>query len=78
MGLQYRTVEEERLAELRVGLRGPIEESSRLRALRGEEFGQELGKLRTLVEGDLKTLEKALDLAGAPWTPGRLPEWKEK
>ena len=21
---------------------------------------------------------KNLDLSGAPWTPGRLPEWKEK
>jgi photosystem II stability/assembly factor-like uncharacterized protein len=43
-----------------------------------EEFGQELAKLRTLVEVDVKNLEKALDLAGAPWTPGRLPEWKGK
>jgi hypothetical protein len=41
-----------------------------------EEFGQELARLRTLVDVDLKNLEKALDLAGAPWTPGRLPEWK--
>jgi photosystem II stability/assembly factor-like uncharacterized protein len=43
-----------------------------------QEFGQELAKLRALVEVDLKELEKDLDLAGAPWTPGRLPEWKEK
>ncbi len=43
-----------------------------------EEFGQELEKLRALLDVDLKNLEKALDLAGAPWTPGRLPEWKEK
>jgi len=43
-----------------------------------EEFGQELTKLHTLIEVDLKNLEKALDLAGAPWTPGRLPNWKEK
>ena len=43
-----------------------------------EELGQELTKLRTLIDVDVKTLEKALDLAGAPWTPGRLPEWKEK
>jgi photosystem II stability/assembly factor-like uncharacterized protein len=43
-----------------------------------EEFSQELAKLRILVEVDLRSLEKALDLAGAPWTPGRLPEWKEK
>ncbi len=44
----------------------------------GEEFAAELGKLRTLIEVDLRALEKALDAAGAPWTPGRLPEWKEK
>jgi photosystem II stability/assembly factor-like uncharacterized protein len=43
-----------------------------------EEFGQELAKLRTLVDVDVKNLEKALDLAGAPWTQGRLPEWNEK
>jgi hypothetical protein len=42
------------------------------------EFGQELAKLRTLIDVDLRELEKALDAAGAPWTPGRLPEWKEK
>jgi photosystem II stability/assembly factor-like uncharacterized protein len=42
------------------------------------EFGDELAKLRTLMDVDLKPLENALNLAGAPWTPGRLPEWKEK
>jgi photosystem II stability/assembly factor-like uncharacterized protein len=46
--------------------------------LASREFGQELAKLRTLMDVDLKDLEKALDAAGAPWTPGRLPEWKEK
>src|SRR5262249_42969660 len=44
----------------------------------GEELSGQLGKLRTLIDVDLKSLEKALDEAGAPWTPGRLPEWKEK
>jgi photosystem II stability/assembly factor-like uncharacterized protein len=43
-----------------------------------DEFSGELAKLRTLVDVDLKALEKALDRAGAPWTPGRLPEWNEK
>jgi photosystem II stability/assembly factor-like uncharacterized protein len=43
-----------------------------------EEFGQELAKLRKLIELDVRELDKALDVAGAPWTPGRLPEWKEK
>jgi len=41
-----------------------------------EEFAQTLGKLRRLLDVDLKKLDRALDKAGAPWTPGRLPEWK--
>jgi hypothetical protein len=44
----------------------------------GEELTAALGALRQLIDVDLKDLEKALDLAGAPWTPGRLPEWKGK
>jgi hypothetical protein len=42
------------------------------------EFGEALGKLRTLVEVDLTKLEKDLEAAGAPWTPGRVPEWSER
>jgi photosystem II stability/assembly factor-like uncharacterized protein len=42
----------------------------------GQEFTEELAKLRTLVEVDLRALEKHLDATGAPWTPGRLPEWR--
>jgi photosystem II stability/assembly factor-like uncharacterized protein len=42
------------------------------------EFADELGKLRTLVEVDLAKLEKDMEAAGAPWTPGRVPEWSEK
>jgi hypothetical protein len=47
-------------------------------ALASDEFAGELEKLRNLMNVDLKELEKALDLAGAPYTPGRLPEWKNK
>jgi hypothetical protein len=43
-----------------------------------EEFKPVLAKLRALVEGDLVKLEKAAEAAGAPWTPGRLPEWNDK
>jgi photosystem II stability/assembly factor-like uncharacterized protein len=43
-----------------------------------QEFSEELKKLRTLIEDDLRKLERALDEAGAPWTPGRLPEWKDR
>ncbi len=46
-------------------------------AIGAEEFGRELAKLRGLIEGDVAKLEKAMNDAGAPWTPGRLPEWKE-
>jgi photosystem II stability/assembly factor-like uncharacterized protein len=39
----------------------------------------EIPKLRKIVETDLKNLEKQLDAAGAPPTPGRpLPDWKAK
>jgi photosystem II stability/assembly factor-like uncharacterized protein len=42
------------------------------------EFGDQLSKLHTLVEVDLNKLEKDMESAGAPWTPGRIPEWSEK
>jgi photosystem II stability/assembly factor-like uncharacterized protein len=42
------------------------------------EFAGELAKLRALVEVDLAKLEKDMEAAGAPWTPGRVPEWSEK
>jgi hypothetical protein len=44
----------------------------------GAEFTEQLGKLRTLVDVDLTKLEKDMEAAGAPWTPGRVPEWVEK
>jgi hypothetical protein len=42
------------------------------------EFGEQLGKLRTLVDVDLAKLEKDMEAAGAPWTPGRVPSWEEQ
>ncbi len=44
----------------------------------GEEFEPQLEKLQKLIEIDLKNIEKALEEAGAPWTPGRIPRWKKK
>jgi hypothetical protein len=41
-----------------------------------QQFGPLLEQLRGLVDGDLRSLETAAEKAGAPWTPGRLPEWK--
>ena len=42
------------------------------------EFSDQLAKLRALVEVDLVKLEKDMETAGAPWTPGRVPEWREE
>ena len=43
-----------------------------------EEFAQQLGKLKNLIEVDMKNLEREMQAAGSPWTPGRLPEWKDE
>jgi hypothetical protein len=37
----------------------------------------EIPNLRKLTETDIPALEKQLDAAGAPPTPGRLPDWKK-
>ena len=42
------------------------------------EFTDALAKLRTLAEVDLVKLERDMEAAGAPWTPGRVPEWSER
>ncbi|HEU5182003.1 MAG TPA: glycosyl hydrolase [Candidatus Polarisedimenticolia bacterium] len=42
------------------------------------EFTETLSRLRALVTGDLRKLEEAAEKAGAPWTPGRFPEWRQE
>jgi hypothetical protein len=43
----------------------------------GDEFTPILAKLRTAVQTDLRSIETAMETLGAPWTPGRIPEWKK-
>jgi photosystem II stability/assembly factor-like uncharacterized protein len=43
-----------------------------------QEFETALNQLRQLIEGDLAKLEKQMEAAGAPWTPGRIPDWKDQ
>ena len=45
-------------------------------ALAAEQFAPVLAELRKLIETDLAAIERRMEAAGAPWTPGRLPEWK--
>lgn len=47
-------------------------------AIASKDFEQVLAQLRALMEGDLAKLEKAMEIAGAPWTPGRIPEWRDQ
>ncbi len=42
------------------------------------EFTTVLDGLHKLIETDLKGLEDKAEIAGAPWTPGRVPTWKEE
>ncbi len=46
-------------------------------SIAAEEFAQQLAHLRSLVQTDLAKLEKDMEAAGAPWTPGRVPDWQE-
>jgi photosystem II stability/assembly factor-like uncharacterized protein len=46
--------------------------------LASADLARVVTKLRSLMEKDVKELEKAMDAAGAPWTPGRLPEWNDQ
>ncbi|MDH5617478.1 MAG: hypothetical protein OEZ11_02460, partial [Gammaproteobacteria bacterium] len=43
-------------------------------AVAAKEFGAALQSLRVL-GNDLAALEDALEVKGAPWTPGRIPDW---
>jgi len=42
------------------------------------DFETVLALLRQLIEVDVARLEKQLEAAGAPWTPGRIPEWSDQ
>jgi hypothetical protein len=43
-----------------------------------QEFSDVLSKMHQLVDVDLANLEKQLESAGAPWTPGRVPVWNDR
>jgi len=47
-------------------------------ALASQQFTQALGQLRSLMEVDLSKLQQAMQTAGAPWTPGTIPNWPQE
>jgi photosystem II stability/assembly factor-like uncharacterized protein len=72
----------ERVGEIvgvqRMSISRPTQTQLDLYAAAAREFETTLGQLRQLIEGDLARLEKQMEAAGAPWTPGRIPEWKDQ
>ena len=47
-------------------------------ALAAKLFGPVLAELSGPVATEIKSLEDALEKAGAPYTPGRMPAWGGK
>jgi photosystem II stability/assembly factor-like uncharacterized protein len=45
-------------------------------AIAEEEFAPVYAELKKILAEDVKAIEKRLDEVGAPYTPGRLPDWK--
>jgi photosystem II stability/assembly factor-like uncharacterized protein len=66
------------ISQQRHSLSAPTSTHQQLYEEASAALTSELGKLRVLMDKDVKDLEKTLDAAGAPYTPGRLPAWPEK
>ncbi|MEM7481712.1 MAG: glycosyl hydrolase [Acidobacteriota bacterium] len=56
---------------------GPTETHRQSFARASRAFAGVLDRLEELVSVDLVALEQAAEAAGAPWTPGRLPQWDD-
>jgi photosystem II stability/assembly factor-like uncharacterized protein len=56
----------------------PTQTQANQYAAAAQDFEGVLTQLRQLIEVDLVRLEKQLEAAGAPWTPGRIPEWRDQ
>jgi hypothetical protein len=56
----------------------PTQTQANQYAAAAQDLETVLGRLRQLIEVDLAQLEKQLEAAGAPWTPGRIPEWRDQ
>ena len=65
------------VSDQRMSTSAPTQTQKDHYATAAQEFELVLSRLRSLIESDLARLEKAMEAAGAPWTPGRIPEWKD-
>ena len=53
----------------------PTGTAERAYEIAADQFKPVLAKLKLLLEGDLHELEAKAEAEGAPWTPGRIPNW---
>lgn len=56
---------------------GPTATNQQAYDIAAEEFATLLPELRKIVQDDLVRIETEMEKAGAPWTPGRFPEWQK-
>jgi photosystem II stability/assembly factor-like uncharacterized protein len=61
----------------RFAIAAPTQTHQEAYTIAADEFAQQLTNLRALIQVDLAKLEKDMEAAGAPWTPGRVPDWQE-
>ena len=57
-------------------LRGSISRKARIMRKMFMGLAVDAGEKLEKIEKDLKQLEDKLEAAGAPWTPGRIPDWE--
>ena len=57
-------------------LEPPTSTQQRQYQILSTEFAALLTKLRAIADTRLRAVETGAEQAGAPWTPGRIPEWK--
>jgi len=65
-------------APLRTTTGRPTKTAAEQYQIGSDELAAVIPKLRRLLETDIKALERQLDAAGAPPTPGRLPDWRPR
>jgi len=63
-------------AELSRSTSLPTQTHKKIYVLVSDEFSTKLKELRKIVEVEIPELEKKIGIIGAPYTPGRLPEWE--
>jgi len=62
----------------RFSLARPTQTQRDAYSIAASQFSEQVAKLHSLVTTDFDKLQKDMEAAGAPWTPGRVPEWQEK